>query len=539
MLKSFSENYIQYNTSMNKLDLTNYYYYNEKISDAFVITLDKDTERFEETLSLLAKLNINHIRFPAVYGKTIKQTHNALFNKFSTITNGEIGCALSHFCIYLIASEHQNPNGYTLIMEDDIKLRSPITSQEFHEKINDSLTYDPNVVYIGKCFEKCDNMKHINDDIFYGYHPVCFHSYMIKNAFAKTVVDYITSLNTINKPIDEIIASLLQPQKIIVFHPSLLIQNIKHISNLRNRETQQYNNTECTTSKKIILKHKSIEKFGSNNILIDYVKQYVGNTNNLQLMSYYNSKKSHDNPFIISLPKDTNKYNNTTVILEDIGLNPIKMEAVYGKNLVKTHPEICDLFKSLSYPEIGCFISHIITLYIISKHSNPDGYSIIFEDDITIKSQDPTTIKPKILNSMKYNANMVYLGKCLESCFKITPIENNMFYGYKPLCLHAYMVKNSFAKQVIDYIKSQQLYDLPVDKIILNVVDKKEDIIVFHPSIFYQNSEYESNLRGKIAQQFNFMDCNINSLIIKYILFFVVVCGIFAYLVRHIVLTYF
>jgi GR25 family glycosyltransferase involved in LPS biosynthesis len=245
--------------------------------------------------------------------------------------------------------------------------------------------------------------------------------------------------------------------------------------------------------------------------------RYNQSVGKLNLSDYYTNYNKINGSFIISLPKDINKYNNSKKILGNLNFDPIKIEAVYGRDLKNTN--IKNLFINLSYPEIGCFISHLITLYIISKHKKTDGYSIIFEDDIMIK--DNKNINSKILNVTKYDANIVYLGKCLEMCSNITQIDKlefDVFYGYKPLCLHAYMIKNSFAKTIIDYIGIQKIINLPIDKLILDVANKKNDIIVFHPSLFYQNVNYDSNLRGKFAQQFNIMDCRITNSVNNYII---------------------
>jgi GR25 family glycosyltransferase involved in LPS biosynthesis len=501
MLYTFASNYINYN-NLNK------YKNNDKISDAFVISLDKDVNRYMDTIKLLMDLNIDYIKFPGVYGLGIKHTNKLVYNKFQNLTPGEIGCALSHICLYVLAS-NLDPNNYTLILEDDIILQHPLTSNEFHTKLDDAISYNPDMVYLGKCFEDCKGMELIKNDIFYGSKPVCFHSYMIKNSFAKVIMQYIDSLNFIDKPIDSLVGGLLTKRKIIVFHPSLLIQDIKYESNLRDRESQIHNNTEC-------MKIEKFDNMNDDNILIDFIKYYVGDMDSLDLLGYYSQQKTYNDPFIISLKKDMNKYINTKHILDNLGFDPVRINAVYGKTLKEARPDICNLFKNLSDAEIGCFISHLISIYIISKHPNTHSYSIIFEDDIMIKNND--NIKQKILNVMKFNGNIVYLGKCLESCLSIAPIPgtSDLYYGSRPLCLHAYMIKNSFAKDIIKYMKFQDKYDLPIDKLILNVTKHDKDIIIFHPSLFYQNINYSSNLRNKFFQQFNEMDC-VHSVILKYI----------------------
>lgn len=238
-------------------------------------------------------------------------------------------------------------------------------------------------------------------------------------------------------------------------------------------------------------------------MLKSFCQQYI---NHYNYTKYFTNSNKISGSFIISLPKDMNKYNNAKNILNKLQLDPIKINAIYGNDL--KHNELSTMFKDISYPEIGCFLSHVITLYIISQHQNKDGYTMIFEDDITIKDYN---IHDKILKVMSYNPNLIYLGKCLEMCGDMKPIntnEHDIFYGYKPLCLHAYMVKNSFATTIIEYIMKQQLYTEPIDRLILEAT-KKNDIMVFHPSLFYQNLKYDSNLRGRFAQKFNVMDCRV------------------------------
>lgn len=490
MITNFSKNYI-----LNNLDLSTYYNNNNHINDAFIITLDKDKQRYDQTLKILNNLNLNCIKFPAIYGKTLKLTNPNIYHKFKKINSGEIGCACSHLIIYYIASQHKNQNAYTLIFEDDIILKNDITPDAFNKKITNAISHNPDIVYLGKCFEYCNKIKNINDDLYYGYKPVCFHAYIIKNSFAKNIVNYVDIVKTINKPIDSLVTFLSKPKKTLIFHPSIFNQNLTHPSNLRDIKVQKYNNTECKK-----LEHfENINK--TKNGLIEFVKQYVNNMDDL--LTQYN-----DNPYVISLDKDIVKYNNTKEILKQLDFIPNKFNAIYGKQLQITNPEIFELFDNLSPSEIGCFISHVIVIYIISKQHN--DYGIVFEDDIALNPNiNPNDIIQKINSVKLYNANIVYLGKCLEQCITIKPINNetDLYYGSSPLCLHAYMIKNTFAKQIIEYLENQDIYNLPIDKIILNVTKNKEEIIIFHPSLIIQDYKYDSNLRSKFSQQFNSYEC--------------------------------
>ncbi len=526
MLDQFAKKYIEYNKITNKLNLDEYYKNNSYISGTFIISLDKDYERYAETLKIINTLNIdnNIIKFPAVNGKSLKRSNRPIYDKFNKINPSEIGCFMSHFTLYLLASEHENQNAYTLIFEDDIIINNNIKG-DIKQKIDSALTMEPEMLYLGKCFEYCTDMVKINDDLHYGFNPVCFHSYIIKNSFAKQVVNYILKQQIIDEPIDNLLAKLIRQNKLLVFHPSLFIQNIKWESNLRDKKKQQSNTTECSSIRKI---KKMIEHFDINNqnknILKDFIEKHVNNLNDVNLLNYYDNTTKYNEPFVISLDKDANKYNNTKQLLETINLNPIKFNAIYGKDIDEN---ICNLFSNLSKNEIGCMISHIIVIYIISKHKSEGQYSIIFEDDIMFNNNiglSGNVLKQKLDDAISYNPNLIYLGKCFESCSDIKQIKDDIYYGNRPLCLHAYMVKNSFAKQIINYIFSQNKFTAPIDVVIPQIANNI-NIIDFHPSLFYQNPNYTSNLRGKMAQYYNTLDCEDDRVNMKYnFIFYVIIC---------------
>lgn len=221
---------------------------------------------------------------------------------------------------------------------------------------------------------------------------------------------------------------------------------------------------------------------------------------------YYNNNDLINEPFIISLDKDIEKYQNSKQILEKLNFQPMKFHAVNGKELKTSRPDIFKKFKSLSDGEIGCFISHFLIYYLASQHSNPEQYTLIFEDDIGT-NVDTNSLNNKLKNAITYNKSLIYLGKCGEFCFMTTQLHDDLYQGYKPYCMHAYMIKNSFAQKVVDAINNLNIIDRPIDHIIFNYVDKDE-VLEFHPSLFYQDPKYQSNLRGTLLQIANEVECS-------------------------------
>lgn len=220
---------------------------------------------------------------------------------------------------------------------------------------------------------------------------------------------------------------------------------------------------------------------------------------------YYNNNELINDPFIISLEKDIEKYNNAMKILEKLHLQPIKFNAVNGRELKSSRPDIFNKFKGLNDGEIGCFLSHFSIYYLASQHSNPDQYTMIFEDDIGT-TIDASILNNKLKNAITYNKDLIYLGKCAEFCFMIKQIHEDLYQGYRPICMHAYMIKNSFAKKVVDDISKLKVIDSPIDRIISRSFSENS-ILEYHPSLFYQDPKYPSGLRGTMLQIANELEC--------------------------------
>lgn len=242
-------------------------------------------------------------------------------------------------------------------------------------------------------------------------------------------------------------------------------------------------------------------------MISDFINKYQSEKFN-NLFDYFENNNKYNYPFIITLEKDQHKYKTTNQILKSLGLNPIKFEGIYGNSLSGSDPYILNSFYNLNNGEIGCFLSHIYIWYIASQHPRQDQYTMIFEDDLWI---EPGVLTPEILAEKldrvsEYNSNLIYLGKCVEICEKLKKLEGDIYQGIRPFCFHAYMIKNSYAKYLYDHIITKKTINKPVDKIVFDYT-KTGDIVVFHPSLFYQNINYESSLRPKYRQFFNLLEC--------------------------------
>lgn len=167
----------------------------------YVINLDKDTEKWEQTRSTIEALGLSPTRFPAVYGKELSKqylkeiTHpyvdytlkygRSVDCEISTI--GAIGCYLSHVGVWkkLVESD----DDMCLVFEDDISPK--IDLGKVNTFLKNVMSKEPewDMIYIG--YIKMSLGTH---DILKGdYYKVneltyCTHSYLVNKKGAQKLL---------------------------------------------------------------------------------------------------------------------------------------------------------------------------------------------------------------------------------------------------------------------------------------------------------------------------------------------------------------
>ena len=218
-----------------------------------VLLINRRTQkvRLESSKQLLEDCNLQPIVFQAIEGSEIDPEFRKELNKnFSVLRDSEMGCLLSHMgCLYL-ASLRKNPAEYTMICEDDIT--GNVTSELFAKilnsikKSNEKDTID--FVYLGKCGASCTQLVKVSDTIFNSSGHSCAHGYLIKNSFAKYILE---NFGRYNCAIDGIYINFIErgEGRAVVLHPSLFFQDVLgHNSDLRSDALENY--TECSDLKK-------------------------------------------------------------------------------------------------------------------------------------------------------------------------------------------------------------------------------------------------------------------------------------------------
>ena len=163
----------------------------------------------------------------------------------------------------------------------------------------------------------------------------------------------------------------------------------------------------------------------------------------------------------------------------------------------------------LTPSEIGCAMSHIALWEKIATGSDQDR-TVIFEDDArTYYSM--TTIRENLEGLYAHlqennipQPEMLYLGKALDNCLKLKHVHGMVYYSKNPLCFHAYMLTKSGAQKLLQLAP----YYRPIDTIPHYGIQKGLNVMVFQPSLFYQDVfGNNSDLRSLNAAISNVNDC--------------------------------
>lgn len=226
-----------------------------RLDQTYLLNLDKDTERLASFDAMMKKCNWNYKRLPAVYGKRLTSEQAVLKEEHISNNNNmgpsAIGCSLTHLSAWLDALKNNHQR--VAIFEDDARLINPNPHvlepiAEFYQYLKDNDLEEPDIFFLGKCFEKCGKLTPLFKNVFQGASPLCSHAYIIT---AKGIQKILAQ-----KPFaianDAIVKDLIEKGTMtsVVFHPSLFFQDaINHASTLRDNRTAVRNAAcECGDS---------------------------------------------------------------------------------------------------------------------------------------------------------------------------------------------------------------------------------------------------------------------------------------------------
>lgn len=207
------------------------------------LNLEKDTNKRNRFISNCQQINLKVHRFNGINGNllTTQNKRNLVSQNYITDsflnnkTNGQLGCAVSHF---KILEEHKNHGQHLIIFEDDA-----IIDNDFDSNLSKFLRLLPSnwdifYLYINNFYLNREQHKKggkqrvkINEQLYKPIAPVGLICYGVnKNSISK-VLNLLKPLDNI--PIDDKLASLISEGKInsyttpknIVGHPDVYYSN--------------------------------------------------------------------------------------------------------------------------------------------------------------------------------------------------------------------------------------------------------------------------------------------------------------------------
>jgi GR25 family glycosyltransferase involved in LPS biosynthesis len=230
--------YKLYFHNMRKNSIGNYNLLNEYFDQINVITLPKRRKYITNVMNSF-KIKCNY--FPAILKNNINRTQliqSGFISSKSKLNNGQIACHQSHITVLKIFLQSSDKN--CLIFEDDLKY--PNFNIKYNDRIKnimESLPDDYDIIYFGRCWDKCSKNISLNSYLVKCYIPQCRHSYGVTRKGAEKIINYTRNLL---KPGDYTISRLIKKGVIIAYgsKPSIFIQNRERLgSNLGNRYIQK------------------------------------------------------------------------------------------------------------------------------------------------------------------------------------------------------------------------------------------------------------------------------------------------------------
>jgi len=227
---------------------------------------------------------------------------------------------------------------------------------------------------------------------------------------------------------------------------------------------------------------KYLLELAEQHISVDARQRYLSDTS-----SFFNP-----NVFVISRAKESLRLQRSVDLLKSLGLKPIHFIGVEGAD----EPVVAG-YEGLSAAERGCTTSHMSLVQVAAMHPNPNQFTSIYEDDIVspLKGAALTEHLHNLERHVKeattkgHHVRMIFQGKCLEECLCMEQIDDGLFRAVSPFCNHAYMLRNSAAREIIAAggLQHPLFRGTITDGGFRNLIKTNQFYaLVFHPALFFR-----------------------------------------------------
>ena len=193
--------------------------YNQ-VQEFIVINLNYRTDRRSHIDKEFESQSIKFTFFSAINGNKLNVDVMEYISQrtFRNISNGSIGCAVSHMQIWENIAQRKE-NDIFCIFEDDVLL-----IDDFKERLNNlirNLPVDFDLIILGSFNTRGrDILFHVSfQNLFRSYNPRRgMYSYIINTKSARKLINLIKPFDLLYGGIDTIIGKLARQNKIIVYH---------------------------------------------------------------------------------------------------------------------------------------------------------------------------------------------------------------------------------------------------------------------------------------------------------------------------------
>ena len=223
-----------------------------------------------------------------------------------------------------------------------------------------------------------------------------------------------------------------------------------------------------------------------------FYKELFEDSNNIDLYVITLGKEER----LENIKNQQKKINNKIQIFDAVYGLKLDLNDLKNNNILSDENILSEDYKH-KMGEIGCYLSHL-NIYKKIKKDNKNGYTIIFEDDFLIKSDDLINDAKKaidILNSKNINFDFLFLGNLKDNHGE--NIADNLYYLDKNINLygtHGYIINNKNIDKIIDKLN---IIKKPIDNSIEDLsYNMLFNTIVIYPNLVIQEGEFKSTIRS-------------------------------------------
>lgn len=219
-----------------------------------------------------------------------------------------------------------------------------------------------------------------------------------------------------------------------------------------------------------------------------------------------------DATYVINMDNDKDRLIEFDKMMKGLNWSYNRQVAIHGKKIFNREPtepfdnnhltlknKYLAFINLLTHTEIGCLLSHVAIWEQLINNDKLNRIAI-FEDDARTHITG-NTIHQNLNGFYQYltanklaEPDILYLGKCLDTCFNYQKVYGHIYRTYRPLCFHAYIINKAGAKKLFNLAPFSE----PADMIPISLIKNRSLVaMTFHPSLFFQDvMNTTSNLRS-------------------------------------------